>query len=197
MVHPQHLYWREDLQRYVALMADGPVIVEPGNGKWLLIGPTGVRSFLQGAIRQLWRWWLLRDYVARDWGHHSEVLGQGIILARTPTKSDVDSKNRFRSTLRSMGADGIIELGFSNEQKDGFDVSLLEAEFDHGKGFEMLMLRCEANIACLLLGQNATSENQGQYVARGVFSKVTLDRIDGLVGPLEAALRDHVCRPAC
>jgi phage gp29-like protein len=193
--HLQHVYWREDILRYVVMTAEGTVVVEPGNGKWLLLTPGGLRGHMRGAVRSIWRWWILRDFVSRDWARHSETLGKGILKAHIPSQADEPDKDRFVNSLRTMGTDGIVELAENGEAK--FDLDLLEAEFDHGEAFEKLMLRCEANIAVRLLGQNATSENQGQYVARGVFSKVTLDRIDGIVGPVETCIEEQLCRPIC
>jgi len=193
--HLQHFYWREDLLCYVVLTADGPVKVEPGNGKWLLLTPGALRGHMRGAVRSIWRWWLLRDFASRDWARHSETLGKGIFRARVPSDASADSKDSFRASLVNMGADGIVELPSNETEK--FELDLLEAANDHGDGFEKLMLRCEANIAVRLLGQNATSENAGQYVSRSVFSKVTLDRIDGIVGPVQDCLQQQLLRPVC
>lgn len=195
--HLQHVYWREDLLRYVLITSEGTIEIEPGNGKWLLLTPGALRGHMRGAVRSIWRWWLLRDMASRDWARHSEVLGKGVFKAKTPTDADRPDKDAFIASLRTMGADGIVELPQLSKDVGGFDLDLLEAEFDHGAGFEKLILRCEANIAVRLLGQNATSENQGPYVARGVFGKVTLDRIDGIVGPVQTCLRDQLCRPIC
>jgi phage gp29-like protein len=196
----QHVYWLETTRKYIVITADGAIEVTPGDGKWLLLSFSGLRGHRSGAVVNLWKWWLLRDFAGRDWARHSEVLGQGVIRAKIPTEADEPDKDKFVSDLRSMGADGIIELATigAGSDKSGFDVDLLEAEFDHGAAFEKLMLRCEANIAICLLGQNATTDNSsGPYVARGVFSKVTLDRIDGIVGPLETCLRDQLLRCVC
>lgn len=196
----EHMWWNENTRHYVVITEDGPIEVTPGDGKWLLLSIGGLRAHLKGAVRSIWKWWIIRDMASRDWARHSEILGQGILLAHIPTEADEVDKDAFVSSVQSAGADGVVELATigSGPDKKEFGLDLLEAEFDHGESFEKLLLRCEANIRIRLQGQNATQDNSGgPYVARGVFSKVTLDKIDGLVGPLQACLHDQLCRPIC
>jgi hypothetical protein len=196
----EHFYWLETARKYICLTADGPVEVNPGDGKWLVLSIGGLRGHLKGAVRSIWSWWIIRDMASRDWARHSEILGQGIFKAHIPTDADEPDKEAFIASVQTAGSDGIVELAEigSGPDKKAFDLGLLEAEFDHGESFEKLLLRCEANIRIRLQGQNATQDNSGgPYVARGVFSKVTLDKIDGLVGPLQTCLGEQLCRPIC
>lgn len=194
--HPRNMYWREDIRRLIVQTADGPVEVTPGNGKWVVLSFSGERSWMDGLVRQLWRWWILRDYVWRDWGNFSEVMGHPIVTATAPASAEKPDKDRFYRDAVNMGARGVAAL---EKGPEGFayDIGLLEAKTDHSKGFSLLLDRCEANETICILGQNATSQNDGAYVARGVFSKVTLDRIDSLVGPLEEMLCEQICEPIC
>lgn len=198
--HPQFVYWREDIRRFIVQTADGPMEVEPGNGKWVLLMPTGQRGWMNGLVRQLWRWWITRDFAWRDWSHFSEVMGHPIVKATVPAEAEAADKMKFKTDAQNMGADGIALLEQSQGGREGgwkYDLDLLEAKTDHSKGFNLLIQRCESNTKICILGQDATSQNDGAYVARGVFAKVTLDKIDSLIGTLSGGLRAQICRPAC
>lgn len=193
--HMSHVYWREDLQVYVLQTRDGQVQIDPGNGKWVLL-QRGRRGWMRGFVRTLPLPTLIRKLAWRDWARHSEFLGQGIVKAKTPSGAPDADRNRYIGSIKSLGADGLIECPV-DENGNGYDAELLEAAEDHGEGFEKLIARCEKSIEVRILGQAATTENSGPYVARGVFKSVTLDRIDGTVGPLEAALYEQAFRPLC
>lgn len=191
--HPQYLYYRQDTRRLVLLTAEGPVDIDPGNGKWVLLS-MGERGWMRGAVRSLAKSFLLREYVFRDWARNSEVHGQGILKIKVPSNADADDKRKFFDAVQNIGSDSTIECP-DNGDGGAFDVTLLESAQDHGEGFEKLLLRTEANINVRILGQAGTVEAGPTYVAKGVFGKVTLDRIDGTVGPLETALLEHMSKP--
>lgn len=191
--HPQYIYYRQDTRRLVLLTQEGPVDIEPGNGKWVLLS-MGERGWMLGAVRSLAKSFLLREFVFRDWARNSEVHGQGILKIQVPSDADAADKQRFFLAVQNIGTDSAIECPV-NKDGQNFDVGLLESMQDHGEGFEKLLLRTEANINVRILGQAGTVEAGGVYVAKGVFSKVTLDRIDGTVGPLETALYEQMAKP--
>jgi len=191
--HMSHVYWREDLRVFVLQTADGQVQIDPGNGKWVLLA-RGQRGWMRGFVRTLPIPVLLRKLAFRDWARHSEFLGQGIVKAKTPSGAHDSDRNRYIASIKTLGTDGLIECPV-DDQGNGYDAELLEAAEDHGEGFERLLTKCEKNIEVRCLGQAATTENSGPYVARGVFKSVTLDRIDGTVGPLEDALHKQAFKP--
>lgn len=191
--HMSHVYWREDLRVFVLQTADGPVQIDPNNGKWILLS-RGQRGWMRGFVRSLPLWVLLRKFVGRDWSRHNEFIGQGIVKAKTPSGASDKDRDRYINSIKTLGTDGLIECPVDDEG-NGYDAELLEAKYEHGEGFERLMSRCERNIEVRILGQAATTENSGPYVARGVFKAVTLDRIDGTVGPLEGAIYEGALKP--
>lgn len=195
--HPQFIYWREDLQRFVLNTADGQVEIDPADlgGKWLLVAPGGSRSWMRGAVRSLADEFVGLADTRRDWMRESEVHGSGIMKAKVPTGASDPDKARFVNSIATMGGEPVVECPVDDEG-NGFDLEHLDTGKGHGEGFKGLLAELVANVNVRILGQNASTENAGPYVAKGgLFAKVTLDRIDGVVGPLEHALRAHIARP--
>lgn len=178
---------------------EGPVTIDPADrsGKWMLLSMGGERPWLRGAVRSLAQPWLARQFARRDWSRANEVLGMGIRKAHVPADADPAEKDEFFEAVANLANEPVIQVSKPGDgQGDGWDVELLEAKREPGESFEKLLLRCEADIAVRLLGQNASIENSGPYVAAsGIFARVTQARIDGLIGPLERCLKEQLSTP--
>lgn len=196
--HPQFIAWDDVKKVFLLQTTEGPIEVDPLNlgGKWLLIAPGGERAWMRGAVRSLADDFVAHDDALRDWLRDSEKHGSGWLKAKIPTGSgDSADKDAFLESIANVGTEPVIECPF-DDRGVGYDLSVMETGKDHAAGFERLLVRLDANINIRLLGQNASTENAGPYVAKGgLFAKVTLDRIDGVVGPLEQAFREHIARP--
>jgi hypothetical protein len=200
-IHVWHLgaiTWDATRRLLIVQTTDGPIEVDPENlgAKWMLITAGGDRPWMRGAVRSMGDDFVAHDETNRDWSRHSEVHGGGIMKAHVPVGiGDDDDKRAFVESVADMGSDPVVECP-KNADGEGYDLSLLETGKDHAAGFSLRIDRVIANINVRILGQNASTENSGPYVAKGgLFAKVTLDRIDGVVGPLELSMREHVARP--
>jgi phage gp29-like protein len=122
---PRWLWYRRDLQCYVAMTTAGPVVVEPNRGKWIVLElAEGERAWKRAAIRTLAKWWLLKTWCARDWGRKEEQQGLGILKAKVPSNADDGDKKQFAASIANLGSETTVECPV-DEEGHGFDVELL------------------------------------------------------------------------
>ncbi len=197
--HPSFVYYRPDIRRYVAITTEGPVIVEPGTGQWILYTPTGSdRGWMGGAIRSIAVPWLARSYAWRDWQRWSELYGLGIRKAMAPAEAAEVDKDAFFQQVARLGNETTVLLT-KNQNGGAYDVDILWPEGQSSAdGFERLMTKCESRIAIRILGQNLTTEVQsGSLAAARVHENVKLDIIQFDDRTLSETLRAQVLRPYC
>ncbi|MGZ3423129.1 MAG: phage portal protein family protein [Polyangiales bacterium] len=197
--HPSFVYYRFDLRRFVVLTSEGPVVVEPGTGQWLLYTPFGSdRAWMSGAIRSVAIPWLARSFAWRDWQRWCELYSLGVRKAIAPAGADEEDKDRFFGEVASLGSETTVLLTES-PTGEKYDVDLLWPNATgSADGFERLMNKCEARIAIRLLGQNLTTEvRSGSLAAARVHENVKLDIIQADDRTLSEDLRAQVLRPYC
>lgn len=171
---PLELLYRDPMKRQLrALTEDGPVDVNPGDGRWFVHAPTGMfRGYLNGLIRPLALPWLLYMCAARDWARFNERHGNPIFLGKVPAMADDDDKKRYQSSLIDMGSEGVAILPQGIDGQ-GFDLDLLEATSQSWQGFDRLLLRCESTITIAIQWQNLTTEiKEGSEAAARVHGDV-------------------------
>lgn len=197
--HPSFIYYRHDLRKFVALTTEGPVVIHPGDGQWVLFTPFGTeRGWMSGAIRSVAIPWLARLYAWRDWQRWSELYSLGVRKAIAPASADENEKERFFDQVSALGAETTVLLtqALSGEK---YDLEMLWPNSQGtADGFERLMNKCEARIAIRLLGQNLTTEVQsGSLAAARVHENVKLELIQFDDRALSEDLRAQVLRPFC
>jgi phage gp29-like protein len=197
--HPSFIYYRTDLRRFVALTEQGPVVVEPGDGQWLLYTPYGLdRGWMSGAVRAVSIPWLARAYCWRDWQRWSELYSMGVRKAIAPASANEEDKDRFFNQIARLGAETtvLLEQGLGEEN---FDLEMVWPNTSgSADGFERLMNKCESRIAIRILGQNLTTEvRSGSLAAARVHENVKLDILQFDDRTLGETLRAHLLRPFC
>jgi len=197
--HPSFVYYRFDLRKFVALTTEGPVVIEPGDGQWLLFTPFGTdRGWMSGAIRSVAIPWLARIFAWRDWQRWSEMYSLGVRKAIAPANADAEDKERFFQQVSDLGAETtvLITQALSGEK---YDLEMLWPNAQGtADGFERLMNKCESRIAIRLLGQNLTTEvRSGSLAAARVHENVKLELIQFDDRALSEDLRAQVLRPFC
>jgi phage gp29-like protein len=196
--HPQYIYYRLDLRRYVAIAQEGLVYITPGDGKWLLFSRHGNhRAWIHGAVRSLFVPFLMRMYTWRDWGRYNERHGLPIMQAMVPASASDTDKRRFFSQLQSLGTTGAL-LATENESGQKFALELVEATNQQAwQAFDGLLSRAETVINLVLLGQNLSGGNieGGSFAAAKVADGVRDDFKFADALALSADLYTQVCRP--
>lgn len=194
--HPRYIYWRWDTYAFDLITAEGPITLEPGDGKWLLLTPGGrhQRGWMVGTVRSLAIPWLIRTWAYRDWARYSEVHGQPTKKAIAPTDAKKEDKDRFFKEIQGLGSDPTVLL-LKNEDGQGFDYALEEAQAQTWDGFEALISKTETSIAIAVLGQNLTTEGGPHVGTADVQEEVRRDYLRADATSLAGALREQVLRP--
>ncbi len=195
-LHPQNFYLDPMRRQLVAMTMDGPVHVTPGDGRWFVHAPHGVqRGFMQGAVRALALPWLLRQLARRDWARYSERHGLPLIKASMPAHAKAEDKNRFVTSLSTMGTEAVVSLP-QGIDGTGFDVSLIEASSQSWEGFDRLIGRCDSAITLCLQWQNLTTEvKEGSFAAARVHADVKQAAVEFDEATLARDIEWQIARP--
>lgn len=161
--HARYTYYHWDIRRYVALTMDGPRVIHPGDGKWLLHAPRGeYRAWMWGGIRAIAEAWLLRHFALRDMARFSEVHGMPIRKGIAPAAGDPQERDLFAQQLANLGQETtiLVSRGVDGQGMD-YDLELVEASDAAWEVFPGLVDRCDMAIVLALLFQNLTTEIKG------------------------------------
>lgn len=159
--HPRFVYYNWSLRRAIATTMDGQVVVEPGDGKWIWHAPHGeYRGWFHGAVRAISPWWLARNYALRDAARYSERYGFPITKAWSPFGADPKAINDFRTQVRRLGQESVMNLPRSADPKVGeYDLEYLQVEGSTAwEVFFRLIEQCNMEITLAIQAQNLTSE---------------------------------------
>ena len=175
----RYTYYDFLAREYVAATQDGPVVVAPGSGKWLLHVPWGAyRGWLMGSVRGIAEPWALRHFSFRDMARFCEVHGAPWVLAETPFAADPDQRAKFAADVANAGAGMAILIGKGAAPEQSYGVSLVEAKDTSHPVFPAMIDICNTEITLELLGQNLTTEvDQGSQAAATVHAGVKDDFI--------------------
>lgn len=176
--HPQFIYYRWDIRKLVANTAEGPVIIEPGAGKWFVHAPFGMyRGWIHAAIRAIADKWIIKQLAWRDWARFNERHGLPIILAKVPAAGDARQKANFIASMATMGQEAVVGLP-QNVDGTGYDLELLEARDRAWETFKGAIESADRSIILTIKSQNLTTEvSEGSFAAarqHGNVEQVTL-----------------------
>jgi phage gp29-like protein len=177
--HPQFIYYRWDIRRLVASTMDGPVIIEPGDGKWFVHAPFGIyRGWIHAAVRAIADKWMIKQLAWRDWARFNERHGLPIIKAYVPAAGDARQKELFVRSMASMGQEAVVGLP-QNVDETGYDLELLEARDRAWETFKGAIEAADRSIILTIKSQNLTTEvAEGSFAAarqHGNTEQVTLE----------------------
>ena len=186
-------YYHWQLRRHIAISQDGPVAIEPGNGKWVTHAPYGeYRGWIRGALRAIAEPWLMRHWGFRDWARYSEIHGIPIRKAIVPAASAEDERDRFVHSVANVGNETTVMVASGVDGTNGYDLQYAEPTDDSWQSFPGLIDRCDMSIVLALIFQNLTTEVKG-----GAFA-ATESHMDIREGALvfDAATWSHTMRQA-
>lgn len=194
--HPMFIYYRWDVRKYVALSADGPITIEPGDGKWFLFTPHGpYRGWVRGSMRAIAEKWFIKGLAWRDWARFNERHGLPIIKASVPAAGDPAQKSAFVSSLRTLGQQAVIGLP-QNVDGTGYGVDLMEARDRAWETFGHTVGQCDLAIILTILWQNLTTQvAEGSLAAARVHGDVRQNAIEFDNQTLTEAIYSQLARP--
>jgi phage gp29-like protein len=161
---PRFTYYHWPLRRFIALSQDGPIVIEPGNAKWVMHLPkSSERPWMYGAIRPVVEPWMLRHLAFRDMARFSEVHGLPARVGKVPAVSDPTERSAFETSLSKVGHDAamILPQGVDGQEGTGYGYELVEAKDRAWEVFGGLIEKCDTAIVLSILFQNLTTEVTG------------------------------------
>ena len=173
------IYYRWDIRRLVALTSEGPVVIEPGDGKWFVHAPHGMyRGWIHATIRSIADLWFIKKLAWRDWARFNERHGLPIIKAYVPAAGDAKQKENFVNGLSTMGQEAVVALP-QNVDETGYNLELLEARDRAYDTFGKTIEAVDRSIILAIKSQNLTTEvSEGSFAAarqHGGTEQVTLE----------------------
>lgn len=193
--HPQFLWFNWATRQYMLNTSEGPVVVTPGDGKWLLLTPEGeYRAWIQGAVRSIAIPWLGRQYAFRDWMRFNEIYGLPIRKATIPSQTTEDDKIGFFQDIRDAGSAMVVSCptGIDGQK---YDIELVEATATGWETFRNATEDADKRITLALLGQNLTTEvSGGSFAAAKVHGQVRQDYLEADERGLVAGFRRQALR---
>ena len=193
--HPQFLWFNWATRQYMLNTSDGPVVVTPGDGKWLMLTPEGeYRAWIQGAVRSIAIPWLGRQYAFRDWMRFNEIYGLPIRKATVPAQTSEEDKIGFFQDIRDAGSAMVVSCPTGTDGQK-YDIELVEATATGWETFRNATEDADKRITLALLGQNLTTEvSGGSYAAAKVHGQVRQDYLEADERGLVAGFRRQVLR---
>jgi phage gp29-like protein len=194
---PASLYWDESRGRYVYNTRQGPMVIEPGDPRWLLF-EQGERGYLTGLVRQLGLLWLIREQAWFDYARWSERHGLPLLKALFPVQVADEEQDAFWEDVRAIGRDTSVLLPQGiGPNGEGYDLQLLEAKDRGYGGFADLLDLTGRTFAIAILGQNLTTEvDAGSFAAASVHESVKREVLQADESSFHLDLREQLILPA-
>ncbi len=195
----RYTYFDHSIRRLVALSQDGPLVVTPGDGKWILHAPFGeYRGWIRGAIRALAEPWMLRHFAFRDMARFSEVHGIPTRVGKVPAVSEPQERAAFEASIATLGNETsmILPQGVDGQDGTGYDFGLVEAKDTAWEVFPGLIDRCDMAIILAILFQNLTTEVKGgSFAATDSHMDIRQSGLQGDDAAWQSTIYNQIARP--
>ena len=188
--HPRNFKFDFGVRKWV-LKGDKPQVIEPGDGRWIVITAFDrLRPWSRAPWRSLSRFWLLKNYAISDWGLYSNKNATGFLVAKNTTQvgsATPEARTELTRDLQQLGRNGAAAL------PDGFDLDLVESVARTFESFKLQIEMADLAASIALTGNNLTTQvDGGSHAAANVHERVTIGRIRSIAEALSTALRDQL-----
>ena len=151
----------------------GPVVVEPGLGRWLMFSNGTLSPWMNGLIRNLAESYLGDTYTLHDNLALQERFGQGFFKLHHPMSWNDKQVANSMSSIRGAGRGGVVSCPEDASGKKRVDVDLVRADAAGYQLFDMTEKRLLRRFLIALLGQDGTSmQGSGPYTQMVVHSSI-------------------------
>lgn len=175
--HPSHVMYDDQIKRFkVMTREEGLVVVEPGDGKWVVFTSWLERQpWMAALVRAVGLLLVIRQATLADWSRNSKVHGSASkVLKANAAVSEIEDVQKAIQALRKMVSDSTIVL------PDSCELFLLEPKIQSWQVFKELRAAVEEALAILYLGQNLTTKvKAGSLAAAKVHQTVRQDFLEG------------------
>jgi len=159
---------------FVALTrTKGPIIIEPGMGRWVFFQKGTLNPHMNGLIRTLATPYLGDELTLADNLALQERFGQGVYKLHHPVEWQGKNIDRSIRSIRESGHGGVISCPESSDGKRKIDVNLLEADATGYQMFDLTERRLLRRFLISLLGQDMTTVGQtGGFAQASIHNQV-------------------------
>lgn len=195
---PHFLRWDPEAQHFFYRAREGEFMVEPGDGRWVLL-VDGQRGWLQSGVRALAVTWLVKQFSIRDWARYNERHGLPIVKAMAPAVADDGERDEFWEDLQSLNSEVVAQLlTHIDDNGAAYDLDLLEAVDRSWETFERNIQRCDRKFQVYLTGANLQNElvKEGARATSDTHRGVERTRATADARRLSTRLRVQVLHPA-
>lgn len=186
--HPRWLRFDWETRAWL-LSVDGgsEVVVQAGDGKWVLYTPYGAnRPWSLAPWRAVATAQLVKKFAIQDWARHSEAHGSPVKVGTVPEGADPKTRREVARDIAQLASDATITL------PHGYDLKFVEATARTWETFQAEIAWANTEMAVALVGQNLTSEVQGgSFAAALVHQTVRRDLIEADAQSLSTCLREQ------
>ncbi len=151
--------WDPYLKAYKAITTEGEVVIEHGNGKWIVFEPYGRKSFLMGAVYSIAVPFADIMYTIQARSSNAKAWGQPKVIAGLPENIELgsDEAKAFKRELQKMQSgqqSGMLK-------PFGADVDKMELLGAAAQIFRAIIADRKEDIADALTGQSGTGGPSG------------------------------------
>jgi hypothetical protein len=173
--------------------ADGVVDVHHGDGKWLVVEPYGIASYLAGAIVPLALSFADRGWGIRDRSNFGGAHGSPGLIGKLP-KGEAPEGELGTAYLAEMAK--MQQPRARMLEPDGAATRFLEAVSNSYQVFGQIITGSASDIDLILLGQDGTTSNSGgTYTKALVLQGVLYNLIAHDVGAASTAITSGLLVP--
>lgn len=194
--HPSNTYYNIMTRKFNALTENNAVLeVNEGDYRWMLTkGLDNERPYQSGAVRRLGFVYLTKQYALADWRTNSAVYGNPIRKLTTTMEAaiQIDVFQFIRDITQR------IRMGAPIALPSGFDLTQMDSSQRSPEMFDLLISKCDIELAIGVLGQNLTTDStqgNGSYALGTVHAKVMQTYIEADVCMLEEAIYNQLVIP--
>lgn len=184
---PEFLQFRWSDNAWFYNSIAGLLVVEPGDGQWVLHTPGGRQSPWQGGN---WRA-IGRAYIDKDHAKNHKANWEGKLAnpARVAEHADGASDDQQEGWFQAVAAWGVNTV-FSTPR--GYKVSLLES---NGRGWECFIKTIEAanqEMIITVSGQTVTTEGGAAFQSSDIFKSIRADLIQATADDLAFTVNTQI-----
>lgn len=176
---PQHLRFDWTRNQWLYDSIHGPILIEPGNGRWVLHSPGGRIAPWQLALwRALGQPWIRKQHAQMYRDNWEAKLAHPARVAYAPQGASEPQKEGYFAQVMQWGINTVFGL------TPGYEVKLLESNGRGWESFTKTIAECNQEFIIAIAGQEVTTTGGTGFANADIHKSIRADLIketaDGL-----------------
>jgi hypothetical protein len=187
---PEFLRYRWSEDRWYFESAEGPLLITPGDGRWVLHTPGGyLQPWQSGLWPSLGRAFVAKEHAYLYRENYSGKLANPARVAVSPAGASEPDKEGFFQRVMAWGLNTVFGL------PPGWDVKLIESS---GRGYEVFQQTIESadrEFMIGIAGQIVTVDGGAGFANANIHATIRSDLIQGDGQALASTINEQGLRP--